>query len=516
MMAKSINRHRMSHPAPLSRPHGVRPKTGRIHGVTAWGEAGGAVWGNLGWRVYKIEAVSILGSLQPEFPKFGPTSPNQLAARLSSLCLHISLKSKSLFGGTSFRSTFCVQPYQYIFERVIKMAMIVYTPEFMATGRVVPPGKKKYQYGFIGTSRLYLECRAAANSVDTWYVRLDGPKGLKHKRLGTVNDLHFAQAAVLATQLKTQHLVSKKVDAHTAIADVQEQMTLERFFHDIYMPQARIHKRSHNKDESLFRVRIGPKFGHKLLGDITRREVQAFHHGLLSEGLAPATCNHHVVLLRRFLSVAVSLDMLQKNVLRGIQLMPVDNLRDVFLSPEQTTRFVEVLTTDPNRSVCMALLFMLNTASRKMETLKAKWSDIDLENQLWYIPAANNKSKRPKTLPLSSGAIQILQLLESRGKSQYVFPSPESGRPYTTIARVFWRLRAKAGLPENFRVHDLRSSFSARYLGAGGSIFSLSKLLGHQDVRTTSTHYARLSAKSLLEAANIGAVAMPQLQSKAA
>jgi integrase len=217
--------------------------------------------------------------------------------------------------------------------------------------------------------------------------------------------------------------------------------------------------------------------------------------------------------MRRFLSVAVSLDLIQKNVLRGIPLMPLDNLRDVFLSPEQTTRFVEVLTTDPNRSVCMALLFMLNTASRKSETLKAKWSDIDLENQLWYIPAVNNKSKRPKTLPLSSGAIQVLMLLDSRGKSEYVFPSPESGRPYTTIARVFWRLRAKAGLPENFRVHDLRSSFSARYLGAGGSIFSLQKLLGHQDVRTTANHYARLSAKSLLEAANIGAVAMPQLQS---
>ncbi len=391
--------------------------------------------------------------------------------------------------------------------------MKVFTPEFLATGRVVPAGTSKIQYGVIGTPRLYLECRASPDSVDTWYVRLDGPKGLIHKRLGTINDLSVAQASKLAIQVKSQHLASKKVEANAAIAEVQEQMTLERFFHDIYMPQARIHKRSFNKDESLFRVRIGPKFGHKPLSEITRRDVQAFHHGLLDEGLAPATCNHHVVLMRRFLSVAVSLDLIQKNVLRGIPLMPLDNLRDVFLSPEQTTRFVEVLTTDPNRSVCMALLFMLNTASRKSETLKAKWSDIDLENQLWYIPAVNNKSKRPKTLPLSSGAIQVLMLLDSRGKSEYVFPSPESGRPYTTIARVFWRLRAKAGLPENFRVHDLRSSFSARYLGAGGSIFSLQKLLGHQDVRTTANHYARLSAKSLLEAANIGAVAMPQLQS---
>lgn len=396
------------------------------------------------------------------------------------------------------------------------MAVVEFTPEFMATGRVVPEGKSKYQYGVLGTKRLYLECRTTPGSVDTWYVRLDGPKGLIHKRLGTVNDLTVTQACKLANQVKAEHRVSQKTQVKPESVDTQEQMTLEKFFHDIYMPQAKIHKRSFNKDESLFRVRIGPKFGHKLLSEISRREVQAFHHALLAEGLSPATCNHHVVLIRRFLSVAVSLDLIQKNVLRGIPLMPVDNLRDVFLTPDQTTRFVEVLTTDANRSVCMALLFMLNTASRKMETLKAKWSDIDLESQLWYIPAANNKSKRPKTLPLNSGAMQVLMQLESRGKSEYLFPSPESGRPYTTIARVFWRLRAKAGLPENFRVHDMRSSFSARFLGAGGSIFSLQKLLGHQDVRTTATHYARLSAKSLLEAANVGSVPIPQLDIKAA
>ena len=60
------------------------------------------------------------------------------------------------------------------------------------------------------------------------------------------------------------------------------------------------------------------------------------------------------------MSVALSLDLIEKNVLRGIPLMPLDNLRDVFLTPEQTERYIEVLTTDSNRSVCMALLFILN------------------------------------------------------------------------------------------------------------------------------------------------------------
>jgi integrase len=397
------------------------------------------------------------------------------------------------------------------------MAVIENFQTFMASGGLVcPSDKAKIEFSVSDESGLFALVRNNAASAPVWMQRLKGPQGTNiYRRLGLVSQVSLSAARKLSREAKAEHFVAMKAQA-AVVPAVAADMTLERFFYDVYLPEAKIHKRSWDKDVSLFRLRIAAKFGRLTLLQITRRDVQAFHHALLAEGLSPASCNHYVVLMRRLLSVAVTLDIIQKNVLTGIQLMPVDNLRDVFLSPEQTERFVEVLTTDANRSVCMALLFMLNTASRKMETLKAKWADIDLENQLWYIPAVNNKSKRPKTLPLNAGAVQVLMQLESRGKSEYLFPSPESGRPYTTLARVFWRLRAKAGLPANFRVHDLRSSFSARFLGAGGSIFSLQKLLGHQDVRTTTKHYARLSAKSLLEASNVGAVEMPLLCKAAA
>jgi integrase len=397
------------------------------------------------------------------------------------------------------------------------MAVIENFQSFLASGGLVcPSDKAKIEFSVSDESGLFALVRNHAGSAPVWVQRLKNAQGTNiYRKLGLVSQVSLSAARKLSREAKAEHLVAMKAQA-ASVPAVAADMSLERYFYEIYLPEAKIHKRSWDKDVSLFRLRIAAKFGHLTLSQITRRDVQAFHHSLLAEGLSPASCNHYVVLMRRLLSVAVTLDIIQKNVLTGIQLMPVDNLRDVFLSPEQTERFVEVLTTDANRSVCMALLFMLNTASRKMEALKAKWADIDLENQLWYIPAVNNKSKRPKTLPLNAGAIQVLMQLESRGKSEFLFPSPESGRPYTTLARVFWRLRAKAGLPANFRVHDLRSSFSARFLEAGGSIFSLQKLLGHQDVRTTTKHYARLSAKSLLEASNVGSVEMPLLCKAAA
>jgi len=383
-------------------------------------------------------------------------------------------------------------------------------------GLTCPLDKKKVEYSVADEPGLFVECRASATASPTWYLRLKNAQGTNvYRKLGTVRELNLAQARKLAKQVRAEHMIAVKAQASVVAAPAQEQMRLQDFWDSIYLPMAKIHKRSWIKDESMYRLRLGPKFGQVLISEINRRDVQTFHQGLLAEGLAAATCNHHVVLMRRLLSVAVSLDLIQKNVLKGIPLMPLANFSDVYLSPEETTRLVEVLTTDANRPVCAALLFILNTAARKMEALKAKWADIDMVNRVWHIPTENSKSKRPKTLPLNDGAMQILTQVQSTRKGEYVFPNPETGLPYTSIARVFWRLRKKAGLPENFRVHDFRGSFSERYLGANGNIFTLQKLLGHQDVRTTATRYARLSARSLLEGASLASVPMPQMQSSA-
>jgi integrase len=196
-------------------------------------------------------------------------------------------------------------------------------------------------------------------------------------------------------------------------------------------------------------------------------------------------------------------------------LLPLDNFRENFLSAEETNRLVEVLTTDANKTVCAILLFLLNTGARRMEAIQAKWVDVDLENRLWKIPAANNKSKRPKSLPLNDSAMQILQGLESKGTNPYLFPNPQTGLPYSGIMRVWYRLRKKAGLDPDMRVHDLRACLAERLLSAGQSLFLVQKLLGHQDPRTT-LRYARLSSKALLDASNIASVALPSVPKQVA
>jgi integrase len=68
----------------------------------------------------------------------------------------------------------------------------------------------------------------------------------------------------------------------------------------------------------------------------------------------------------------------------------------------------------------------------------------------------NSKSKRIRSVPLNDTAIGILSRLDTVGADGYLFINTQTGKPYTTIMKVWSRLRSKAGLPQ-LRIHDLRA-----------------------------------------------------------
>jgi len=70
------------------------------------------------------------------------------------------------------------------------------------------------------------------------------------------------------------------------------------------------------------------------------------------------------------------------------------------------------------------VLWQLHTMVRPSEAAAAEWGEIDLEAELWTIPASRMKKKRQHTVPLSPQMIEILdemQVISSR--STFIFPS---------------------------------------------------------------------------------------------
>lgn len=392
------------------------------------------------------------------------------------------------------------------------MPVVNFTPAFVASGLVCPPDKRKIEYSVSDEPGLFVECRASEKAVPTWYLRLKGSKGTNiYKKLGTIKDVSLTQARKSARALKAENMLVPKLE--DIVVAPKAELTLDAFMIDHYFPHAKIHKRSHKRDDQLYRIRIKPKFGDLVLSAINRREVQAFQNGLLKEGLSPASADHHVKLMRRVCNLAVQWELLERNPLKGIELYMVDNQVENYLDQEQLARLVDVLRTDENRMVCCIIMFLISTGARLNEALTATWKNVSIEGGVWKVDASLSKSKKSRSIPLNDSALWVLEQLESKGKSAYLFPSPAKKKdnkdePYTTITRAWYRLRKKAKIP-NVRLHDLRHSFASLLVSGGRSLYEVQQILGHSDPKVTM-RYAHLSAKALQEAANAASVIVPR------
>jgi integrase len=153
-----------------------------------------------------------------------------------------------------------------------------------------------------------------------------------------------------------------------------------------------------------------------------------------------------------------------------------------------------MLRTDENRTVCQIALLLLSSGCRLNELLSAKWVDVDLEKKILKIRATNSKSRQLRSVPLNVSAMEVLNQLDTQGKFEYLFINRQTGNPYTTITKVWGRLRKQAGL-DHLRIHDLRHQYASFLVNSGRTLYEVQQILGHSDSKVTQ-RYAHLSTKT--------------------
>lgn len=395
------------------------------------------------------------------------------------------------------------------------MPVIENFQSFMTDGGLVCPlDKKKIEYSVADEPGLFVECRDSATATPVWYLRLKNAQGTNvYKKLGTVKELSLAQARKLVKQIRAEHMATVKAGSNVAQISTPAEMTWDTFIADHFAPHCKAHIRSAKKYDQLHRLYVSPRFGNLPLSQITRKEAQALHVDMLEKlKLSPASADHAIKFMRRALNLAVQWDYLDKNPLKNFELFMVDNQVENYLSDEQMQKLLTVLRTDSNRNVCNMLMMLASTGARLNEILSATWKNVSIEGRALKVDAIRSKSKRSRSIPLNDSAMWVLEQLDSRDKSAYLFPSPvyaKDGKdlPYTNITRAWYRIQKLAGI--KIRVHDLRHGFASMLVSGGRSLYEVQQILGHSDPKVTM-RYAHLSSKTLQEAANAGSVIVPK------
>ena len=376
------------------------------------------------------------------------------------------------------------------------------------------PGKKHEEFCDLQVPALLVYVTCSPTYIPKYQVRGKKDTGTNQlATLGTTREMTLNSARKLALQLKQDWATKSKAVSALALVETKTEMTWDTFIKDHFGPHCTAHIRSAKKYDQLQRLYVSPRFGSLPLSQITRKDVQGLHVDMLEKlKLSPASADHAIKFMRRALNLAVQWDYLEKNPLKNFELFMVDNQVENYLNDEQLQRLLGVLRTDPNRNVCNMLMFLLSTGARANEAMTATWKNVSIENKVWKVDAIRSKSKRTRSIPLNDSALWVLGQLKTQGTSEYLFPSPITGEPYTAITRPWYRIRKLAGV--KIRIHDLRHGFASMLVSGGRSLYEVQQILGHSDPKVTM-RYAHLSSKTLQEAANAGSVIVPRVDVKA-
>ena len=103
-----------------------------------------------------------------------------------------------------------------------------------------------------------------------------------------------------------------------------------------------------------------------------------------------------------------------------------------------------------------AMQFLIFTVTRTSESLLSEWSEIDLEARTWTIPASRMKSRREHRVPLSDGAIAVLEAVKGK-HPQFIFPGPSGKGPLSNMALLV--LLRRMGKDGSTTAHGFRSAF---------------------------------------------------------
>ena len=279
----------------------------------------------------------------------------------------------------------------------------------------------------------------------------------------------------------------------------------QSFVCDHYMPHALATRRAAHQDWGLFINHLFPVFGDMMLADINRPAISAFLLEKRQAGYMASTCNRLLARLKATLSYAFEMEIpgFDKNPARGFRQFREPPHRDRFLTPDEARRLLHSIDQSESPMLKFIIPFLLMTGARKSEALNAEWAHVDFATRQWVVPVS--KSGKPRFIPLSQGAINILIeakkfTIKNIGECKFIFPNIATGKPYTQIFYPWDIARKRAGLGD-VRIHDLRHSFASALVNEGMTLYDVKELLGHANIATTQ-RYAHLSQQRLMEAAS--------------
>jgi integrase len=216
-------------------------------------------------------------------------------------------------------------------------------------------------------------------------------------------------------------------------------------------------------------------FGQKDIRDVTRADVLEIMDGAIERG-AHYSANRILSNVRKLYNWCIERGIVEKSPIVGLKAPTKEVSRDRVLDDGEIKAVLHACRNDtyPFRQFAPLLLA---TGQRRGEIVHARWSDIDLDNKIWVIPAERSKNGKPHVVPLSAYALTLLVEIPRFLDCDFVFTTTRRS-PISGFSKALRRLWEATGSTD-WRLHDLRRTAASGMARASVPPHVVEKVLNH-------------------------------------
>ena len=244
----------------------------------------------------------------------------------------------------------------------------------------------------------------------------------------------------------------------------------------------------------------------RMISEITIDNVRAlFFQGRTTRKWSANTAIVFHKSLHVFFAWCLSKGYLNFNPINDIERPKIEEKLPKKLTKQEAIRLLEIVYNYPyidkflryrNHAIFSTFLF---AGLRKSELLNLKYADVDIENQTLFVQ--QGKGAKDRIVPISQTLAKSLSIyIKDRERCKKTCPqfftSLVQNTGLTEHGLKHFVDQIQTVYPTRFTVHKLRHTFATLMLEGGCDIYSLSRMLGHRDIKTT-TIYLYASAEHL-------------------
>lgn len=202
--------------------------------------------------------------------------------------------------------------------------------------------------------------------------------------------------------------------------------------------------------------------------------IEKFIEYLKNEGLSNNSIVTYSNKVNATLNQAVKEKIIIENPIRYIDRLKKEETEIVFLTNDEVQKVIE--TNFMDNEAKNAFLFSCYTGLRVSDIMSLQWKHIK-DNKIQMV---QNKTKNTVYIPLNQNAINILD--KQKHNKEFVFNLSEH---HTSINRTVKKLIKRTGIKKKVHFHCARHTFATLLVSSGVNIFTISKLMGHKDIKST-------------------------------